>query len=298
MFAFLSGCAAQITGIEKVRNYENTLQCTSETALTIDNINGTVSIQTDSDTRDAVVSAVLSVTAGSEDAAEKFLDMIEIHFVREGDVFVIESKVPKVWTMKGRARKPRSWKVDYQITIPEGFDITAGVTNGDVEILGANASVIGQTINGNVAIKDNTGSVNAVSTNGSTEVSNDQDFKLKIKQITQNGSNTLNLPNAKYGDYSLRTTNGKIIINMASSVEPKIIAKAVNGDITLGLGERLSAVIDLKTTNGKVSTNMIVNTTTVGGKKETHHLHGMIGSGLGEVTVETKNGSVVMNRAE
>jgi DUF4097 and DUF4098 domain-containing protein YvlB len=297
IFAFLTGCTSQIIGVEKLRNYENTLQHNNETALKVENINGNVIIQADSNATVAAASAVLKVVAGSEEAAEEFLDKIDIHFAREGDAFVIESKVPKVWTMPGKAKKPKSWSVDYKITIPEGLDIETAMTNGNVEILGANVSVMGHSVNGNVTIRDNTGSINAIATNGNTEVSNDQDFEIKLTQISQNGSHTLNIPYAKYGNYNLRTTNGQITINMPSSVEPKIKAKLVNGNITMTMGERLSGLIDLKTTNGTASTNMVVNTTTVDGKTEKNHLKGMIGAGLGEINAETTNGSITMNVA-
>ena len=298
IFAFLTGCSSKIIGIEKLRNYENTLQHNNETALQVQNINGKVIIQADSNARDASVSAVLKAVAISEEAAEVFLDMIDIHFAREGDAFVIESKVPKVWTMPGKAKRPMSWSVDYKIIIPEGLDIEAAMTNGDVEILGANASVMGQSVNGNVTIRDNTGAIDAITVNGSTEVSNDQDFEIKLKQISQNGSHTLNIPYAKYGNYNLRSTNGNITINMPFSVEPKINARVVNGSITITMGERLSGLIDLKTTNGAASTNMVVNTTTtVEGINEKNHIKGMIGAGLAEINAETTNGSITMNGA-
>ena len=298
IFTFLTGCTSQILGVEKLRNYENTLQHNNETALQVENINGQVIIQADSNASGASVSAVLKAVAISEEAAEAFLDMIDIHFAREGDVFVIESKVPKVWTMPGKAKKPMSWSVDYKITIPEGLDIKTAVTNGNVEILGANASVMGHSVNGNVAIRDNTGSINAIATNGNTEVSNDQDFEINLTQISQNGSHTLNIPFAKYGNYNLRTTNGQIKINMPSSVEPKIKAKLVNGNITMTMGERLSGLIDLKTTNGTASTNMVVNTTTIDGISKKNHLKGMIGAGIGEINAESTNGNIIMNSAD
>ncbi len=300
IFAFLTGCSSQIIEVEKLRNYENTLQHNNETALRVENINGAVVIQASADAGDAAsISAVLKVVAESEEAAEEFLDKIDIHFAREGDAFVIESKVPKIWTMPGKAKKPKSWSVDYKITIPEGLDIETAMTNGNVEILGANASVMGQSVYGNVTIRDNTGSIDAITTNGNTEVSNDQDYEIKLRQISQNGSHTLNLPYAKYGKYDFRTTNGQIKINMPSSVEPQINAKIVNGNITMTMGERLSGLIDLKTTNGKATTNMVVNTSMAkSGTNAKNQLKGMIGAGVGEINAETTNGNITMNSAD
>jgi len=298
MFLFLmTSCSPRITGIERFRNYENKLRHQNEVKLTVENFNGIVKIEAREGIEDATVSAVLKATGKSESAAEEFLDKIDVRFTRVGDEFSAKTIVPKTWTMaSNRGKKPMSFSVEYKIIIPEGLDIETAISNGSVEIAGKNADVVGQSVNGDVTIRDNTGSVNAVTVNGSTYVSNSQDYEIKLRQTTQNGSHTLDLPNAQYGIYKLRTTSGDIDIKMPSSVEPDIEVNVANGSIKLEMGKRLAGKIDLITTNGTVSSDMVVNTTTsIGGSKTPTELIGRIGAGPGKVKAETKNGDIVMN---
>lgn len=293
MLILFTGCAKEIIQIPASKNYSNEIRYNRETALVVENMNGNVDVKAVTNAESTTVSAVLKATAVTQEAAQAFLDQMEIKFKRQGDEIVVETIVPKAWTFKGRAKKPSSWSADIIVNIPHGLDVSCAVTNGSVSAIGPNARVTVQTINGNVQVVDNTNEITVVTTNGDTFVSNSQDYNIRVRQTTTNGNCVLEMPEAKYGWYALRTANGTIEMDLRSGVEPEVNLQTTNGDIAVILGEKISGSLDLQTTNGTVSTDMIINTsTTIGGEKSQEKIKGKFNVGRGSVTAISTNGNI------
>lgn len=293
MLILFSGCAKEIIQIPASKNYSNEIRYNREPKLVVENFNGNVDVKAVMNAESTTVSAVLKTTGVTQEAAQAFLDQMEIKFKREGDEIVVETIVPKVWTFKGRAKKPISWSADIIVNIPHGLDVSCAVTNGSVSAIGPNARVIVQAINGSVKVVDNTDEITVVTTNGDTFVSNSQDYNIKVRQTTTNGNCVLEMPEAKYGWYALRTANGSIDVDLRSGVEPEVNIQTTNGDIAVILGEKISGSLDLQTTNGVVSTDMIINTsTTIGGEMNKQKIKGKFNVGRGSITAVSTNGSI------
>jgi DUF4097 and DUF4098 domain-containing protein YvlB len=288
-----SGCAKELIQIPASKNYSNELRYSRETTLVVDNINGNVDVKAVTNAESSTISAVLKAVSVTPEAAKGFLDQMEIKFKRQGDEIVVETIVPKAWTFKGRAKKPSSWSADIIVNIPNGLDVSCAVTNGNVSAIGPNARVTVQTINGNVKVVDNTKVISVVTTNGDTFVSNSQDYNIRVRQTTTNGNCRLEMPQARYGWYTLRTTNGTIEMDLRSGVEPEVNLRTTNGDIAVILGEKISGSLDLQTTNGNVSTDMIINTsTTIEGVKSKQKIKGKFNVGRGSIIATSTNGNI------
>ena len=289
----ISGCSGNVIGIEKNKNFQQQIPYRQEKKLIVINVNGDVKVKAKEQSEFTTVTAILKASGLTSKEAQAFLDQIEIRFVREGDEIHVETICPKVWTMPGKARKPKSWSVDYSIMIPDKLDIECSGTNGNMDVNGSNANVISQTTNGNVRVANNTGEVNAISVNGNINVENSQDYRIKVRATTRNGNNNIDMPNAKQGDFTITTTNGNIKLNLPSGTDPIIDLHTTNGNIGIYLGERLSAQVDASTTHGKAETNMVINTSTsVGGILEEKVIKGVVGGGFGSVKAKTTNGNI------
>lgn len=293
MILLFSGCTKEIIQIPASKNYSNEIRYSRETKLVVENINGNVDVKAVTNAQSSTISAVLKAVSTTPEAAQDFLDKMEIKFKRQGDEIVFETIVPKAWTFKGRAKKPSSWSADIIVNIPNGIDVSCAVTNGNVSAIGPNARVTVQTINGNVKVVDNTNEISVVTTNGNTFVSNSQDYNIRVRQTTTNGNCKLEMPQAQYGWYTLRTTNGTIEMDLRSAVEPEVNLRTTNGDISVILGKKISGSLDLQTTDGNVSTDMIINTsTTIGGEKSNQKIKGKFNVGRGAITAISTKGNI------
>jgi DUF4097 and DUF4098 domain-containing protein YvlB len=293
MLLIFSSCSKDIIQIPATKNYSNEIRFSRETKLVVENFNGNVDVKAVMNSESSTVSAVLKAVSTTPESAQDFLDKMDIKFKKQGDEIFVEAVVPKAWTFKGRAKKPSSWSADIIINIPNGLDVSCTLTNGNVSAVGQNARVTVQTINGNVNVVDNTDEISVVTTNGDTFVSNSQDFKSRVNQITTSGNCKLEMPKAQYGWFALRTTNGNIEMDLRSAVEPTVNLRTINGGIAVILGEKISGSLDLKTTNGEVSTDMIVNTsTTIGGVLNKQTIKGKFNVGRGSITAVSTNGNI------
>lgn len=127
-----------------------------------------------------------------------------------------------------------------------------------------------ESVNGAVSIEGVQGRVTAKTVNGS---------------ISVEGGNTVNA----------ETVNGSIKATL-KSLENNQQAKyqTVNGSITLTMNEGLNADIQASTLNGKINSDLPVQ---IQGRLSSKQLKGRLGAGGGQLSLETLNGSINLNKS-
>src|SRR2546421_917461 len=142
--------------------------------------------------------------------------------------------------------------VDFTVRVPAGVRFTGHTVNGKVSAENLSADVEAMTVNGSVN----------VSTTG------------LARAHTVNGSITASMGRADWeGEMEFKTVNGGI-------------------DVTFPAG--LSAEVEAKTLNGEITSDFPL---TVQGTFSRRHLNGTVGGGGRELRLETVNGSVQIRRA-
>ena len=142
-------------------------------------------------------------------------------------------------------------KVEWTVRLPDGVNLGAHSVNGDVTVRDVSGTVRASTVNGDVD----------VSTRGVAQAT------------TVNGSIRASLGKADWsGEMSFTT---------------------VNGGITLEVPGDLSATIEAKTVNGSIETDFPI---TVQGRFGSRTLRGTIGSGGRDLELETVNGSIRLRK--
>ena len=160
-------------------------------------------------------------------------------------------------------------------TCAPGPNHHSSVMNNDTSVIftvrvPAGVRFTGHTVNGKVSAENLSADVEAMTVNGSVNVS------------------TTGLARA-------HTVNGSIMASMGrADWEGEMEFKTVNGGIDVTFPAGLSAEVEAKTLNGEITSDFPL---TVQGTFSRRHLNGTVGGGGRELRLETVNGSVQIRRA-
>ena len=160
-------------------------------------------------------------------------------------------------------------------TCAPGPNHHSSVMNNDTSVnftvrVPAGVRFTGHTVNGKVSAENLSADVEAMTVNGSINVS------------------TTGLARA-------HTVNGSITASMGrADWEGEMEFKTVNGGIDVSFPSGLSAEVEAKTLNGEITSDFPL---TVQGRFSRRHMTGTIGGGGRELRLETVNGSVQIRRA-
>jgi len=159
--------------------------------------------------------------------------------------------------------------LSYDAKVPSPCDLELISHNGNITARSTQGAAQCQTQNGRVNLDGCTGPVRAKSQNGNVEV-------LGFSQ-----------------DLEATSQNGKVTLVQAAQAQPGTMIKAVsqNGSIHLTTAPNLSAKVRLTTQNGSIHTSRPI---AVEGKIDRSQVTGTIGTGTGELILETHNGSITL----
>lgn len=133
----------------------------------------------------------------------------------------------------------------------------------------AGVRFIGRTVNGAVEATDLGGDVEATTVNGGIRI-------------------------ATSGTATAHTVNGSIVAKLGrSDWSDELGFRTVNGGITVSLPANVSAEVRASTVNGDIETDFPL---TISGRIGPHRLHGTIGSGGRQLSLETVNGSIELRK--
>ncbi len=204
-------------------------------------VQGNIEIEGQVDANSIVVIAEKRVGSDSLEDAEAHMNELEILITDKIDKFLIQ-------TLQPENPQDRKYVVDYYITIPSNLEIDVFLTNGDVDVLDIQNSVMIDAVNGDIFLSNIFGNAVVDLTNGNINSSMDLPLNGEIRLSTDNGYLDLSIPTSTSAEFSatvdgmgeMRVTN--LDIRYSLNTQKSIVG-------TLGGGE---GSITLSTVNGNV----------------------------------------------
>lgn len=204
--------------------------------------------------------ATITGRGWSEQQAQELIGQVGIDLKTSGQKVVIQANKPL-----GDLANTISISYDISVPNPCGLELTSH--NGAIRI---------EATQGTIHAESHNGSVEVIASNGPT-VARSHNGKITVLQFT--------------GDIEATTNNGGVELVQAESGAPaaRIHAVSHNGSIHLTTVPGLSAKAHIQTHNGSIRCDRPIS---VIGEIDKQNLNGIIGSGAGELSLETHNGSI------
>ena len=139
-------------------------------------------------------------------------------------------------------------RVSYVVRVPRGVQVDVSTVNGELAVANVDGAVEARTVNGSVKIAARGGAVSAKTVNGSVAAALDSVAGSgAVKLETVNGSVTAELPASLDGSLSIETVHGRVSSDFPVAATPDDPRHFIG---TIGKGGR---TIDLNTVNGSVT---------------------------------------------
>ena len=228
--------------------FEQSWTVTEGGRLDLSNENGSVEIQS-WDRSEVRVRAEIRLKAASSRAAEEAMEEFRVRASQEGNVITVSSRKPRGADgfLSWLAGKQIEVDVDYEIMVPQRFDIDVETVNGSIEAKSLAGVLELDSVNGRIAVRNARGSVSADTVNGSIEVELvDVANAGGMTFGTTNGSVTLSLPADAGADFDAATTNGRISSDIPLTTE-SVSRSKVRGTLNGG-----GVPIKVRTVNGSI----------------------------------------------
>lgn len=244
----LSGCSLLRKKYEKTETKTYTLNASDKRNLIIDNTNGNIKIKkNEKDDNTIFVRAEITkyVTKKELNETSKSLSL-EID-TSGSDIRITDLLEKEEGHIRFNIGK--SSKVNLDISVPKGIDITVDGTNGkfNAEDVGNNMTV--SITNGSMKFNGTNGKITAQTTNGIFTA--DIDSSLGLDFETVNGSIKLNVGKNFFGNLNAEVVNGKINLNDVEIRNSEQTKKTLKGTI----GRESDVDIKLNTVNGSITFN-------------------------------------------
>ncbi|MHC4638232.1 MAG: DUF4097 family beta strand repeat-containing protein [Planctomycetota bacterium] len=212
------------------------------------------------DVADCNVTATIIGRANSDEEALRIAEQTEVKLKPDGNGLIVKIEKPAT-------KANQSVSVSFDITLPDQADLEFVTHNGQVKIENITGLIDAVTHNGRVTAKHLTGTTLLKTHNG----------RIDCKEVS--------------GDTKLKTHNGKINAVYSQNAEPVCNAELIthNGGINFTAPPDISAVARISTHNGSINTDLPI---TVKGKLSKRSISGTIGTGQGNLHLETHNGSI------
>jgi hypothetical protein len=203
-------------------------------------------------------------TGDYTEGAEDNLDDIEIHVREDGtsEVLDIYIEIP--------SRTGASYGCNVYLDIPASLFLDFQSSNGSITVLESQNGVKCTTSNGAITILDTEGLAELKTSNGTIKARNHYG---KLYAETSNGSIDADVVLPRYGQCELKTSNGAI---------------------TLSIPDETSAMIDASTSNGRVEIRGL-DVDVI--RMEKKGFNGKMGTGEGDIGIETSNGNILLKRS-
>ena len=239
-----SGCSLFQKKYEKVEKKEITVSTVNKKKVVLDNTSGNIKITKN------IVDSVLRIKA----EATLHLTKKEMNEGKERIKISVDS-VDGVINIKSDYVKEKRFfnfridfnsEINYELSVPEGIEVSIDNTNGKTEVSEINNKVDVNLTNGNVKLIHTTGIVSVDVTNG--KITGDLDSTKGLNLKTTNGSVNLTLSETFSGKFRMETVNGKITKKDFDFKNVDDEKKYFKG--TLGNSE---VEVKIETTNGKIT---------------------------------------------
>jgi len=207
--------------------------------VNVEAINGEVVVTGQSGANHVTVTAHLYVGSDTQEDAELHLDDLDVLVTDDTNEILIQTVQPV--NLNGR-----KYRVEYDIIVPNSFEVVTSQTNGSIAILDIQNSVEVSNKNGNVFLSGIVGGVTADVENGGIEGTVVLPVNETIDFSVNNGGLELSIPTATSAEISA-TVNGIGQIIVSNLDITLSTSRSLTG--TLGNGE---GSISLSTVNGTI----------------------------------------------
>ena len=220
------------------------------------------SIQVQGQATQCQVTATITGRGWTETQARELVEQVQVRLEPVGNKITVVVQKPV-------SELANTISLSYDAKVPSPCNVELISHNGNITVRSTQGAAQCQTQNGRVNLDGCTGPVRAKSQNGNVEV-------LGFGQ-----------------DLEATSQNGKVTLVQAVQAQPGARIKAVsqNGSIHMTAAPNLSAKVRLTTQNGSIRTSRPI---TVEGKIERSRVTGTIGTGTGDLILETQNGSITL----
>lgn len=234
---------------------------------------------------DELILLTVTIRAGAtdDDAAYALLDKVEIETPLDEDQHMQHVN----WRWREPEPCHASVLVSYDIRMPSRLRTIVRTQNGDIDIAGIAGSCDAETYNGTLNIANNgvelvdKPTVRAVSHNGAIRVSADAE---ELTLHTHNGRIDVSTHTPRF---EITSHNGEIVARLHSAGEATGKLTTHNGSAKLDVTPDLNATFECRSANGRVTLTGLEELHARG-----HKRRGRLGSGAGEIQVDTHNGSI------
>jgi hypothetical protein len=250
--------------------------------------NGYITI-TGTDVPECNLTATIIARADTEENAQKLAEAVEVKLItsrldspssarRAGNKLTAKIEKPVL-------APDECVCVSLDVTVPNQTSIDLTTHNGTLKIENLTGQLNGTTHNGEVTAEKISGTTTLKTHNG----------KIACKEVA--GNTQLETHNGSVvceeasGDIKLRTHNGNAKAFYAATAPPVCNVSIVthNGGVSITTPPNFSAKVEASTHNGSIDTDLPM---TVTGNVTKGKFTGTIGTGQGELYLETHNGSI------
>jgi len=262
LIMFSAGCI-NIGSCAMQAKYERTVQLSAPlspgSAFEARTHNGSITIN-GADVAECNMTATIVARAGTDEEAQELAEKVNVTLVPSGNSLITRIDKPLQLINK-------SVSVSLDVEVPNQTDLEIVTHNGAVEISDITGRLDATTHNGKVTTERISGTTALKTHNGS----------VTCREIS--------------GGTQLKSHNGSIKA-FYTDTAPSICDISIvtyNGGIELQTPPGFSGRIDASTHNGSINTDLPI---TVSGKISKSSIKGTIGSGEGQLNLETHNGSI------
>ena len=213
----------------------------NHTKLKLEGISGNVIINGESGSDSVFISGERIVRAKSKTAAEEYLHDLDV------TVQALTNEV-SVKTSQPNDSDNRNYTVNYSVTLPDNFEISATNINGSLTINSMKNFVSAVNLNGQIELNDIAGNTSAKIVNGKINGKIFIPSGGSLELTSTNGNIELAIPQDVSAEFSAVTVNGGVSTSNLSLSNAKSTSASIKG--TLGDGQ---GTISLTTVIGKIN---------------------------------------------
>lgn len=204
-------------------------------------INGNVTITGNSTSDSIIIKGEKIVASESISDAQTHLTQLNVDTQNITNGILIKTKQPN-------ESNGRSYTINYIISIPNNYEISVELANGNVLISSINNAVSVNNINGEVSLDDIFGSTFINLVNGQIKSKQSLPQNGIINFASVNGSIKLDIPSNTSAEFSAGTINGNISVSNLIIKNQVVTATSIKGILNAGEGK-----INLSLVNGSIS---------------------------------------------
>jgi len=202
----LNGCGLLSKKYTKTETSNYNIYAGNKKKISLENINGNVTIAQISDSNTLTIKAFKEVKVKKKYLETPFEEIV-IELDTNSEIIFVKTEI----NHKGSEsifNYGREQRVDYEIHLPSNIEIEVDNVNGNVVLSGSNNSLTVSLVNGDIDVSKFTGKIECEITNGSFSGKIDSTSGLDINTI--NGSVTLFLNNYMNANIRAESVNSKI----------------------------------------------------------------------------------------